>query len=294
MKSLFTFLLSLLCFSAFAVPDQFNVYSSQTSGTKDTNCRAVFDLYAQKYNATPVFVVKKGASGMIAMKEMQADPKFSVLCSGPSESVYNNKAYPGNEANHKLLTMVTVVSLGPTTFYTGPNSKFTAITDLMKTGRPVTIGHNAQGPKSVAQAIFKGYPITWVPFTNSIDSLPALIDGTLDVYADSGSLEELSNAGKIRTLGHLNGPASVGGKDLAKDYPEAAQLPAFVAITTSVNNDPRVIEELNKRLIPLIKTEHVRQIIGKIGWEPAGYSVKQSNEMVEKINRLLDKLENGK
>jgi tripartite-type tricarboxylate transporter receptor subunit TctC len=292
----FIFTLALLfSASSYALPAQFNVYSSQVSGTKDTNCRILFDLYSKKYNATPVFLIRKGASGMVAMKEMLRDNNFSVLCSGPSESVYNNAAYPGNEADHKLLSMVTIISLGPTTLYTRPGSKAPTIQDLLKLDRPITIGHNAQGPKSAAQAIFKGKSIIWVPFTNSVDSLPSLLDGGLDVYADSGSLEELSNAGKILSLGHLNGTKQVGGPDLAKDFPVAAQLPAFVAITTSSNNDPKDIQELNKRLVSIITgSEEVKNIIGKIGWEPVGYSVDKSNRVVEQIRATIERLENAK
>jgi len=270
------------------LPREFNVYSSQSSGTKDTVCRSILDIYSKKFNAIPVIIVKKGAGGTIAMEEMLKDKKFSVLCSGPSESIYNITVFPGHEKEYKMLTMVIILAIGPTTIYTKTDGKFNSINDLQKKSF-ITVGFNAQGPRSIAEIIFQNKDVVWVPFINSVDSLSSLMDGSLDVYIDSGSLEEMARANKIKSLGHFGGTPDLLGSDLGFDFPQAAKLPAFVALTTSINNSLDDIEQLNVELRSIINSAEYAIAIAKIGWVPVSFTVKNSNELAEQFKSLLKK-----
>lgn len=293
MKLFITLILYLFSLSAYSLPDEFNVYVPN-SGVKNTTCRALFDLYANRYNASPVYVTKEGAGGMLAMLAMLENKKFSVSCSGPSETVFNTKLYPGHEKEHKELSTITIITTGPTAFYTSYNSKFNDIKDLMKSGKPITVGHHTVANKMITQLVFGDYPITWVPFMSPGASLPSLIDGSLDLYVDTGSLETMVSYGKLKSLGHLNGPNTLNGPNITKDFAAAAAFPSFISVTTSVNNNQEDIEEMNRRLIPLINTREMINTLSLIGWSPLGLSVKASNDVINHIRIEADRLENVK
>jgi len=295
MNLLITLILCLFSLSAYAeIPREFSVHIPNT-GVKNTICRALFDLYAKKYNASPVYAIKEGAGGMLAMLEMLENKKFSVSCSGPSELVFNTKIYPGHEKEHKELSTVAIITTGPTSFYTAYNSKFNNIKDLMKSGKPITIGQHTIANKMIAQLVFGDYPIIWVPFMSPNSSLPSLIDGSLDLYVDTGVLESMVNYGKLKSLGHLNGPNTLNGPNLNKEFPAAAAFPSFISVTTSVNNSREDIEEMNHRLVPLINTKEMVDTLLFLGWVPSsGLSVKESNDMIRHIRSEAARLENVK
>ena len=287
MKLLITFILCLFSLSAYAeIPNEFNVYVPNT-GIKNISCRTLFNLYGQKYNASPIISPKEGAAGMIAMLAMLSDKKISVLCSGTSESILNTFAYPGHEKEHSLLTMISIYSTGPVTFYTGANSKFTSIGDLLKLDRPITIGFHTTLHKMIIQLMFKDHPVIFVPYLNPQSSLSSLMGGELDLYTETGSMEQLEKAGKIKSLGHINGNNNLSGADITKDFPEIARLPMFISLTTSSNNNPTDIEELNKRLLPLIDSPEFHKLMDPMGWVSKGRSVKESNLIVEHMREVL-------
>jgi len=290
MRVFITFLLILFSLSAYSMPDQFNVYVPN-SGVKNITCRAIFDMYGKKYNANPVYMTKEGAAGMLAMLAMTSEKKFSVLCSGVSESLFNNSAFPGHEAEHKLLTMVTLYATGPVTFYTGADSKFTGINDLLTLDRPVTIGYHTSMHEIIVGIMFEGRKVVLVPYKSPNDALPSLINGSLDMYTETGALEQMVTSGRLKSLGYINGNGNLYGADITKKFPRIAQMPMFLAITTSSNNDPKDIEELNHRLVEIVNSEEVSKVIKNIGWVPAGYSVKKSNEL---IDRALKEIETSK
>ena len=293
MKFLLSIILCLCTISAYSLPDEFNVYVPN-SGVKNTTCRALFDLYAKKYNAYPVYITKEGAGGMLAMLAMLENKKFSISCSGPSETVFNVKLYPGREKEHKELSTITIITTGPTMFYTASNSKYNNIKELIKDRKPITVGHHTVANKMIAQLVFGDYPITWVPFSGPNASIPSLMDGSLDIYVDTGSLEAMVNYGKLKSLGYMNGPNNMNGQNITKDFPVAAAFPSFISVTTSVNNSSEDIEELNQRLVPLINTKEISNVLGTIGWMPSGLSVKASNNMIDHIRKEASRLENIK
>jgi tripartite-type tricarboxylate transporter receptor subunit TctC len=262
-----------------SLPNEFFVYTPHAGG-KDAVCRVIFKLYAEKYLANPVFITKQGASGLIAMEEMLKDKKFSVLCSGNSESMFNNEQYPGHEESHKLLMLVSTTAQVTTGFYTGVNNPANDIRELLKTSKLIKVGYHTNGTKFIAQVAFKDYPIMWVPYKTPGDSLPSLIDGSLDLYTDGGSLDILVKGGKIKSIGHINGADSTSGPDVTKDFPDAAKIKSILAISTSLLNNMKDIEELNQRLKPLIYHPDVVKILSDYAGIPYWLSVKDSNDLI--------------
>ena len=183
MKYILSLILSLTCISAMAeLPTSLIAYSSQVSGGKVAVCRALLDRYAIEYKTPVTILIKPGADGLIAMEEMLKSKDFSLLCTGPSESVFNNAQYPGHEASHAALTMVSLVSVSPFSFITGANNKYSTLPELLKSGKPILVGYHAQGLKFIAQAVFGDYPVTWVPYKSSNEALSSFIDNTLCLY----------------------------------------------------------------------------------------------------------------
>lgn len=278
-------LLALSSTLAFALPDTLTFYSPNPAGTQTAACRTLAKLYDEKYGTTSTMVFKPGVAGVLAMKEMLADKKFSLLCSGISESVINTSVYPGYEEDHKQLTMVTIVATCPLVFVTGASNKATTMAEMFKSGKPITVGYHANILQFVGKTALAGVPIIWVPFKSSTDALPSLMDGTLDLYTDGGGLSGLIASGKLKSLGHINGPATTAGPDVTKQYPTAAKLQIIVAISTSVKNSPADIEEMNKRLAPLTKHPEFIAAMGKLNNTPTHTSVAEANAAIENFRK---------
>lgn len=271
--------------SALALPDTITLYSPNPGGAQTTACRAIFKLYDEKYGATSTFAFKPGATGMLAMKAMLEDKRFSVLCSGISESVVNTSLYPGNEEAHAQLTMVAVLGHSPTAFSTGPKSPHASMQDLLKLSRPIMAGFHSTSLQFVAHTAFGGRPVVWVPFKAAQEGIPSLLDGSLDVYVDGGALAPLVAAGTLRSLGHINGPTSTAGVDLTAMFPEAAKLQIVTAVTASNQADPRDIAELNKRLGTLVPHPAFAEALRSISNAPQWLSVADSNALVGRFRR---------
>ena len=294
MKYILSLILALTCFSVSAtVPTEIIVFSSQVAGGKINVCRALLDHYATEYKTTVVFNMKPGADGMIAMEEMLKSKDFSILCTGPSEVVFNNTQYPGHEASHAALTMISVISVSPFSFITGINNKYSNLPDLLKSGKPITVGYHAQGLKFIAQTVFGDYPVTWVPYKQSTEALSSLVDGTLDVYTDGGALEVMTKGGKLKSLGHLNGLPETSGMNLNKVYPLAAKFPVMVSITTSPNTSIADIEELNKRFNKILSMPSMIEALRININVPHGGTVKESNEFINDFRSAVSKANNG-
>ena len=293
MKLFITLILCFFSLSAYSLPNEFNVYIPNM-GTKNTICRALFNLYAAKYDAHPTYIIKEGAAGMLAMLDALENKKFSISCSGISETVFNSKVYPGHEKKHAELYTVTIIATGPVMFYTSYKSEYNSVTELMKSRKSITIGYHTTANKMVAQLVFGNYPIVWVPYSSPTTSVSSLIDGSLDLYVDTGALESLVGYGRLKSLGYLNGNNTLHGPDITYNFPAAAAFPSFMSVATSVNNNPADIEELNTRLSPLIKSKEMAAVLSLIGWSPQGLSVKLSNDMVNSIRLDATRLENIK
>jgi hypothetical protein len=228
------------------------------------------------------------------MEEMLKNKEFSLLCTGLSEVVFNNAQYPGHEESHSSLTMVSTISSSPFSFITGLNSKYNNLPELLKSGKPITVGYHAQGFKFIAEVAFENYPVIWVHYKNSTEALSSIMDGSLDVYTDGGPLELLAKAGKLKSLGYLNGIPDTSGMNLDKLYPLASKFPLIISITTSPNISLSDIKELNKRLNEILITPEMAATLKANTSIPQPNSVKESNELINNFRIMLLRANNGK
>ena len=279
---------------AAELPAKMTVYSPGTTGPLSI-CRAIFTEYDKVYNTNSMFVIKPGASGMIAMLEMTKDKNFSILCaSGLSESVANISIFPGHEDAHKLLTMVNIFAESPTVFSTRTNSTYNTLIDLIQSNKQINVGYHSNILKLSAELALSKVQVNWIPFKSSMDAVPSLLDGSVDLYADGGSLTALINSGKLKSLGHLNGIEETPGLDLTKLLTEAAKIHVILAISTSSNNNLDDIDELNKRVNKILIDEKVISTIKQISNKPVIKTVKEANLYVEYFRKEYSKKYNVK
>lgn len=279
---------SLQPIRAQTVPDRITVYSPANAGARIDTCKSVLDVYEKQYNAKITYAFHPGADGVIAMEEMLRDKGFAVLCSGPSESIFNAVLYKDRAQSHAKLTMVTMLAVGASSFYTGPKTSQDDLPALLATKRPLKIGTHSSAQKFIGRAVFGDHAITWVNFGKPMDALPSILDGSIDIYMSSGSYEALVRDGKVKSLGFINGSAEyVQGRDLTSLFPAAARLPLFLALTTSLDQDARMVEEFNRRLQSIIGSDDVRQKYAKMSQKPLQSTVTQANDTVDLFRRLL-------
>jgi tripartite-type tricarboxylate transporter receptor subunit TctC len=281
------FLALILCGNANALPDKITVYLS--SGARNTVCRNLFTIYARQYNADITFITKVGIGGVLAMTEMYRDPNFAVLCSGLSESVFNNAQYPGYEKEHAALTQVVMIADGQTSFYTRTNSKYNNILDIIKECKPVMVGINLATVQIITDAMFGDCPVTYVSFKGPGDALASLMDGSVDFYVESSFLESIVKSGKLKSIGRINPTASMAGPDVTKYFPHLAALRRFTSIATSNLNKKDDIEELNKRLRPIVISDEFYPSIENMG-TVMNTSVDEANAVVTSARDLVNKL----
>jgi len=283
---LILFLLFTLSFNANALPNTIYIYSAVASGVRNTQCRTLFTIYAEKYNAKVVFITKPGAGGVIAMEEMYKDNNFSVLCSGLSESVFNNTIYPGHEEAHNALTLITLVTESQTSFYTRIDFRHNNILDTIAECKPITIGRHHATSDVITREMFGSCPVTYVPYRHAMEAVASLLDGTLDIYSDSSSLEPLVVSKKLKSIGKINPSPNTSGPNITKNFPIAAKLRRFVSIATSSANSREDIEELNKRLRPIILSKEFAPTLETTG--PAlNTTVDEANTVVTEIKNII-------
>ena len=291
-KILLSLVLALLSLTSNAeLPKNMKVYTTGSPGPT-LICRTLFEEYDKIYNTSTIFVVKPGASGMLAMLQMINDKEFSVTClTGLSESIFNSKEYPGYESEHSKLTMVSTVMMAGVYFVTGNSNRYNNIQELVSanSSKEITIGYPSPAMRFIIDNMFPGKKILLVPFKSSNEAIPSLMDGSLDFYVDPGSLLQLIRAGKLKSIGNLNGiQDSFSGPDMSKVYSKAASIKVFAGVSTSIDNNAADISELNKRLNILLDTEIMKNTVAKINGTILKGSVKQSNELVENIKREYD------
>ena len=286
---LMVMLLSVASAFSATVPKDFTVYSSQISGDRNVACRMLFKLYAEKYDANPVFNIKQGAGGMLAYDEMVKDKKFSVYCSGFSEVVLNDFLYPGNEVLHSKLKVVTPIIVSGIVFYAPPNSPYNSIQELLKAKKSINVATYGEGQKLVGHLALSG-DVNWIMFKNINDIVPSLLDGSLDLMVGGGSLDHMVKSGKLKSFGHVNGTGALTAKDLSKDFPKSAAVKIFTSVVVSSDEDSALVEELNVRFKTLIADPQFVEACNTMGAQPIWMSVKEANQSVNTAKEEYKKL----
>lgn len=286
-KVISAFALSLIGSLTHAeIPSQLKVYTTGSPGPTVV-CRALFAEYDKKYNSTTQFIIKPGVGGTLALAEMIRDKDFAVNCmTGISESVFNSTMYPGFEAEHAALTLAPIILKTGVYYVTGNNNKADTLPQLLASKKDIVVGVPSTSAQFIGGYALGSHNITWVPFKSSTEAISSLMDGSLDVFIDYGSLVPVVKSGKLKGLGYLNGTAGENlGPDLNSTYPAGAKIQVTGAISTSNRNNPADVEEMSKRINSLIDNEAVSSAIKKIGATPVKMTSKESNAYIDFIRK---------
>lgn len=282
MKKFFTSLLILLSLSSYAeLPKKFTVYTAYATAVP--LCKAIFSEYDKAYNTQSQIVLKPGATGLIAMKAMQAETDLSVLCmTGVSDHVINKIQYPDSAQAFDDLKIISSFTTSGIVFVTGSDTKANTLPELLAQNKPITVGYQSFGIKTIASEILKNTKVTWVPYKNSLDSAVSLSDGSLDLYVDGSGLIPLIKSGKLKSLGylsHTDAKEKQLGIDLVSNYPLETKIKLILGMSTSLKNANTDIQELENRLKYIYSLNIVQDAIRLAGYKPEYLSSQDSEEV---------------
>lgn len=280
-KQLFAVVLTTLALYAHAeLPKTLKVYSSYVANIPF--CSNFFAEYDKEYGTKSQVLIKSGATGMLAMKAMQEEPEFSVLCpTGVSDHVVNKIMYPGNNAAFDDLKIVGAVATFGTMFVTGNNSKFSTLPEMLLQKKEITVGYHSQGNKTVAAEVLKDVKVIWVGYKSSQDALSSLTEGTLDLYPDGAGLLPLVLVGKLKSLGRINAPDAVPGIDLGTVYPSAANIKLIFGISVSSKNTDADLKEFEARIKKIQSLDSVQESIRASGYKPQYMSAQKAEAALQ-------------
>jgi tripartite-type tricarboxylate transporter receptor subunit TctC len=276
-KQLLAGVLAALALASHAeLPKTLKVYSSYVANMPF--CTNFFAEYDKEYGTKSQVLLKTGATGMLAMKAMLAEPEFSVLCpTGVTDHVVNKIVYPGNDAVFEDLKIAGTVATIGTMFVVGNDSKFSTLPEMLRQKKEITVGYHGQGIKTVAAEVLKDVKVIWVGYKSSQDALSSLTEGTLDLYPDGAGLLPLVLAGKLKSLGRINAPDTVPGIDLGAAYPSAANIKLIFGISVSAKNTDADLKEFETRIKKIQSLDSVQESIRASGYKPQ-YMTAQKSE----------------
>lgn len=280
-KQLLAGVLAALTLTSHAeLPKTLKVYTAYPGSL--AFCKAVFAEYDRAYGTESQIIIKTGTTGMMAMKAMQTEPEFSVLCqAGVSDHVVNKITYPGNDAAFDDLKTVGVLAITGVTFVTGNGNKFATLPEMLRQGKEITVGYHSQGLKTAAAEVLKDSKVIWVAHKSSLEAVAALSDGSLDLYPDGAGLLPLVLAGKLKSLGRINAPDTVPGIDLSAVYPSAAKTKLIMGISVSSKNSAADLKEFEARIKKVQSASGVQEAIRASGYKPEYMSSKDAEVTIQ-------------
>jgi tripartite-type tricarboxylate transporter receptor subunit TctC len=232
-------------------------------------CKNLFDEYDKEYGTKSQFFIKPGATGLNAMKAMQAEPEFAVLCpTGVSDHVINRITYPGNDAAFDNLKVMGSLATFGVTFVTGNGNKFSTLPEMLRQGKEITVGYHSQGVKTVASEVLKDTKVIWVAHKTPLEAVAALADGSLDLYPDGTGLLPVVLTGKLKSLGRINAPDTFPGIDLSAMYPSAANIKLIFSISVSTKATDADLKEFEARIKKIQSLDSVQESIRASGYTP--------------------------
>lgn len=280
-KKLLIGVLATLALSSHAeLPNTLKVYTAYVGSL--AICKNLFAEYDKAYGTTSQVLVKTGTTGMLAMKAMQAETEFSVLCgSGVSDHVINKITYPGNDDAFDDLKSVAVLATSGVVFVTGNGNKFNTLPEMLRQSKEITVGYHSFGIKTVASEVLKNSKVLWVPYKASLESVASLSDGTLDLYVDGAGLLPVIASGKLKSLGRINTPDKLPGIDLASMYPSATKIKNIFGLSVSSKNNSKDIEEFAARVNKVQAEASVLDAIHMAGYKPDYMQTKETVTLIQ-------------
>jgi len=280
-KQLLAGVLAALALASHAeLPKTLKVYTAYTGSLPF--CKTLFAEYDRVYGTESQIIIKAGTTGMMAMKAMQSEPEFSVLCAtGVSDHVINKTTYPGNDAAFDDLKIVAVLATSGVTFVTGNGNKFATLPEMLRQGKEITVGYHSFGIKTVASEILKDTKVIWVPHKSSLEAAASLADGSLDLYPDGAGLLTLVAAGRLKSIGHINTLDTVPGIELSAVYPAATKIKLVLGISVSAKNAATDIKEFEARIKRVQSVNSVQDVIRLTGYKPEYMASKDAEVAIQ-------------
>jgi tripartite-type tricarboxylate transporter receptor subunit TctC len=185
--------------------------------------------------------------------------------------------------------LVTQIARQTDFYYTGaknPAQSFAELIDnAIKNNKTITIGG---WPSHIAKLEYimkhHGIKYTVINYQKLSDMVPSLIDGTLDVGAEGGSLMPFVKENKIKFIGYINISdwPRLSAKNYLKEYPELTHWLGSFTMYVSKNIPDDVFDEYVRRIIKIIKSEEFVEWCLAKELTPIGNSPKQAEEIMEK------------
>lgn len=265
------------------IPKKFKIYTTG-AGLASTWCRTLVELYNKKYESAVTLVTKPGTGGLLATLEMLNDPELSVQClAGMSELFFNRLQYP---TYAKELEMVSVVNLSgevPVMFNTRLSGPFNTLPELLDSKKILAIGYHTTAAKIIAAKIFNPNS-TFVNFKSAVEALPSIVEGSIDVYIDGGTL---SSTGLTKSLGRVFGPDTTAGINLTDKYKDVIFRIPGANISSKKHEEH--FEELNRRFNIIQKEDAMTVLLTKVSNVPLFLDLPKSKTYIQSItDRVKD------
>ena len=261
-------------FANAEIPKKIKVYV-QYSGVIPVGLSMV-EAYNRIYNASAVVIPKAGAGGLIALQEAIHEKDFVMICgTGATDAVL----YKVNVAEHfhqvyQEIKLINIMAFTGIYFITGNNNPHNTLKRLLNsstTNKPILVGFEGLGSKSIASKIIGKTPVTWVQYRQPGDGAGSLNLGELDLFVGGlNPLLGLAEAGKLKMLGHINVDTVVAnsiGPNLASDYPEAVGVANFLGMSSLKSYSQEDLTEMNKRINNVLTTTEVQEIFNKANYK---------------------------
>ena len=275
-------------FANAEIPKKFNVYTSG-AGSATRYCLELVNEYNKKYQSQAVLVIKPGAGGVLATLAMVNDTNFSFYCfAGNSEMFLNRVQYPTHNTEHDMLTPVNVILEAPYVFNTRISNPFDNLTELLDSGKQLTVGHHTTNQKIVAEKIFPTNTV-FVNYRSAQDAISSIRDGSIDIYVDGGAFSAKNYESMIKSLGHIHGPSTTPGVNYTAKFKHKNIAKNWAGFMTSKNNNASDIEELSNRLAIVVKEDVLTNIIVSVNNLPLFLNLQESTKFLEIVKSNLNK-----
>ena len=261
-------------FASAEIPKKIKVYVSYSGVTPV--CMSIVDVYNKIYSASAVVVLKPGASGLIALQDAIQDKDFAIICGTGVTDALLYKVNVAESSHHvyQEIKLINIMSFTGMYFITGndnPHQTLKSLLNSSTTDKPILVGFEGLGSKSIANKIIGNTPVTWVQYRQPGEAAASLHLRELDLFVGGyNPLLGLAEAGKLKMLGHINvntDAANKVGPMLNADYPEAVGVANFLGISSLKNYSQEDLTEMNKRINNVLATPEVQETFSRANYK---------------------------
>lgn len=198
-------------FIAKAQPKQMRIVVPFTAGSgSDAGARVYADILSKLLNRPIIVDNKPGASGVIAIKAVLAEPADgNTILLGSNSLIAVNPVMVKNLSYDPFKDLMPLhgVGISAAAIVAGSNSEFRSIRDVIKkyeaTKTPISVGNYSEGYRLVGEwlALETGIKVLPVPYKGGSPMITDLLGGRLDIAMnDISGVLEMERAKKVRIL----------------------------------------------------------------------------------------------